>query len=83
MQNWWIFGFKNCSCWKLAFEDEILNTTETSFVDKKLACEKKLPYSHYLIGNYMVFLIIICYNFYWLLLVIIIKLLLVITVNLY
>ena len=57
---------KNCSCEKrlfgkltLACEDEILNTTETSN-NKKVACEKKMFYSHYFIGNYM--LIIISYH---------------------
>ena len=40
---------RNCSCEKrlfgklaLACEDEILNTNETSFDDKKVTCEKKM-----------------------------------------
>ena len=58
---------KNCQCKKrlidkiaLACEDEILNTTEASLDDKKVT----LPYSHYVIGNY----VIISCHFYQLLL---------------
>ena len=65
---------KSCSCKKYIFgklvsarEDEMLNTTENSFVDKKITDgKKKLPYWHCFIGYYM--LIIISCHFYQLLL---------------
>ena len=50
----------------LTCEGEILNTTETSHVEKNKYVKKSLPYLHYFIGNYM--LIIISCHFHWMLL---------------
>ena len=47
----------------LSYKDEILDTTETSLVDKKVTSEKKLPCLHYFIGNYML-ITISCYYYY-------------------
>ena len=65
---------KNCSCeerqiGKLVLEckDEMLKTPETLLNDKKIR-DKKLPYSHDFIGNYMPVIIGIvsigCYYYY-------------------
>ena len=55
---WLLLDNKNCSCKKcpsaklvLACEYEILNTTKTSFDDKKVTCNKKHSYDF--IGIYM------------------------------
>ena len=59
---------RNCSCEKrlfsklaLACEDEILNTNETSFDDKKVTCEK---------NDYLIYMILLVITFSLLLVVI-------------
>ena len=51
---------KNFSCGKrlfgklvLACEDEVLNTTQASFDNKKVKCKKKFSYSHNSLSLYL------------------------------
>ena len=51
----------------LACEDEIINTTETSLVDKRVAWKELFSYLNYFVFNYMLIIVVIsisCYYYY-------------------